>query len=62
MNRIPYFLLRYAYSACRVAYLYYNQNELFPPRAWPLHDIAITSIVWCMAYKTEVEGVPYLAQ
>jgi len=23
---------------------------------WPLHDIVITNIVWCMVYKIEVEG------
>ena len=23
---------------------------------WLLHDIVITNIVWCMAYKREVEG------
>ena len=30
--------------------------------AWPLHDIAITNIVWCMAYKGGVGGMPYIAQ
>jgi len=23
---------------------------------WPLHDIVITDIVWCIVYKREVEG------
>jgi len=23
---------------------------------WPLHDIVITNIVWCVAYKREIEG------
>jgi len=23
---------------------------------WPLHEIVITNIIWCMAYKREVEG------
>jgi len=23
---------------------------------WPLHDIVIANIVWCMAYKREVVG------
>jgi len=31
-------------------------------RDWPLHDIAITNIVWCMAYKGSVGGGAYLAQ
>jgi len=25
-------------------------------QAWPLHDIGITNIVWCMAYKRGVGG------
>jgi len=29
---------------------------------WPLHDIATTNIVWCMAYKGEVEGGSFIAQ
>jgi len=29
---------------------------------WPLHGIAITNIVWCMAYKSGVGGVSYIAQ
>ena len=24
--------------------------------AWPLHDIVITNIAWCMAYTREVGG------
>jgi len=24
-----------------------------PPPPWPLHDIVITNIVWCIAYKRE---------
>jgi len=32
-------------------------------RDWPLHDIVITNIVWCMAYQREVEGGgSYIAQ
>jgi len=30
-------------------------------RGWPLHDIVITNIVWCMPYKREVEEGSYLA-
>jgi len=30
--------------------------------AWPLHDIAIPNIVWCMAYQREVEGGSCIAQ
>ena len=26
------------------------------PTYWPLHDIVITNIVWCMAYKGRVGG------
>jgi len=33
-----------------------------PLSNWPLHNIVITSIAWCMAYKREVEGGSYLAQ
>jgi len=34
-----------------------------PPPSWPLHDIAITNIVWCMAYNRGVGGVGgYIAQ
>jgi len=29
---------------------------------WPVHDIAITNIVWCMAYQKGVEGASYIAQ
>jgi len=29
---------------------------------WPLHDIAITNIVWCMAYTRGVGGASYIAQ
>jgi len=33
--------------------------ELTPP-SWPAHDIVITNIVWCIAYKQEVgSGVVY---
>ena len=31
-------------------------------RTWPLHDIVITNIVWCMAYKGRVGGRSYSAQ
>jgi len=30
--------------------------------AWPLHDIVITNIVWCKAYKERVGGRPYITQ
>ena len=29
---------------------------------WLLHDIAITNIVWCIAYKGGVGGGVYIAQ
>jgi len=29
---------------------------------WPLHDIAITAIVWCIAYTREVGWGSYIAQ
>jgi len=29
---------------------------------WPLHDIAMHNIVWCMAYKRRVGGGAYIAQ
>ena len=29
---------------------------------WPLHDIVVTNIVWCMAYKREVEEGSYTAR
>ena len=29
---------------------------------WPLHDIIITNIIWCMSYKREVEGGLYIAR
>jgi len=28
---------------------------------WPLHNIAITNIVWCMAYQRRVGGASYIA-
>ena len=31
-------------------------------RGWPLHDIAGTNIVRCMAYKKGVGGGAYIAQ
>ena len=51
MNRIPYYMLPSAYSTCRK--LTRPQN---PGAAWPLQDIAIANIVWCMAYKRGVGG------
>jgi len=30
--------------------------------SWPLHDIVITNIVWCMAYQREFEGGSYIAE
>ena len=30
--------------------------------AWPLHNIAITNIVWCMAYNRGVGGEAYIEQ
>jgi len=30
--------------------------------AWPLHDIAIADIVWCMAYTRVRWGGAYVAQ
>jgi len=30
--------------------------------SWPLHDIAIANIVWCMAYKRRVGGGAYIAK
>jgi len=30
--------------------------------SWPLHDIAMTNIVWCMTYKGGVGGASYIAQ
>jgi len=32
------------------------------PMSWPLHDIAITNIVWCMAYTRGSGGESYIAQ
>jgi len=32
------------------------QKWLPTNRTWPLHDIAMTNIVWCMAYTTGVGG------
>jgi len=29
---------------------------------WPLHDIVITNVVWCVAYKRDAEGGSYIAQ
>jgi len=29
---------------------------------WPIHDIAIINIIWCMAYKGRVGGGAYIAQ
>jgi len=29
---------------------------------WPLHDIAITNIVWCTAYKRGVRRAVHIAQ
>ena len=33
-----------------------------PPPPWPLHDIAITNIVWCVEYKRAVGEGAYIAQ
>ena len=32
------------------------------PSTWPLHDIAITNIVWCMAHKRGVGGRSCVSQ
>ena len=29
---------------------------------WPLHDIGITNMVWCMAYQRKIVGGSYMAQ
>ena len=34
----------------------YKQEEGVNEHNWPLHDIAITNIVWCMSYTGEVGG------
>jgi len=34
---------------------------MFEVRAWPLHDIVITNIVWCIGYKRKVEEGSYIA-
>jgi len=30
--------------------------------SWPMHNIAVTKIVWCMAYKKKAEEGSYIAQ
>jgi len=32
------------------------------PASWPLQDIVITNIVWCMAYRREAWGGSFIAQ
>jgi len=32
------------------------------PTCWPLHDLVITNVVWCRAYKREVKGGLYNVQ
>ena len=41
---------------CRVAVRLQDLRRLMWGASWPLHDIVITNIVWCMPYKGEVEG------
>ena len=38
---------------CTNENVYINCLPITSP-TWPLHDIAITNIVWCMAHKREV--------
>jgi len=35
---------------------YPRRRKHWPGWAWPLHDIAITNIVWCIALKGGVGG------
>jgi len=45
------------YTYIYVVYLGLTLNPLdYPPRAWPLHDIAFTNIVWCLAHKRGGRG------
>jgi len=37
-------------------YIEYGRPEPWRSVGWPLDDIAITNIVWCMAYKGGVGG------
>jgi len=37
-------------------YLVQAKRRRFPPRAWPLHDIVLTNIVWCLANKRVSRG------
>jgi len=42
--------------------MYARASERGSAADWPLHNIAITNIVWCIAYKPGVGGGAYLAQ
>jgi len=52
-HRRQTFLLVYKYPALSL---------INPPFLWPLHDIAIPNIVWCMAYKGRVGDWAYIAR
>jgi len=37
-------------------------EEVYTPEDWPLHDIVIANIVWCIAYKGGIGGGAYIAK
>jgi len=42
--------------------LFWDQRVVKNVAAYLLHDIVITNIVWCMAYKGRVGRMSYIAQ
>jgi len=50
------------YLAANYASVLSGRAMLRRGAGWPLQDIVTTNIVWCMAYKGEVEGGSYTAR
>jgi len=40
----------------------FDRGDHFGVAGWPLHDIAIINIVWCMAYKRGGGGGAHVAK
>jgi len=57
MSRTPYAILRFVYSPCRHTDRWDDTGRVSvdrPIAVWPLHDVVVTNIVWCIAYQWEV--------
>jgi len=52
----------YVYISMYMGVPFYEASLRSRGPVWPLHKIAITNMVWCVAYNRRVGGGAYLAQ